>query len=46
MPPITLLTTQATTSDKTISNEILKDTYRIVLKWIFVSCALLWQIGY
>ncbi|CAF3590375.1 unnamed protein product [Adineta steineri] len=45
MPPITLLTTQTTTSDKTISNEILKDTYRIVLRWIFVSCALLWQIG-
>ncbi|UJR27057.1 hypothetical protein I4U23_008361 [Adineta vaga] len=45
-PPITVLSGQSTsTSDNSITNEILKDTYKLVLKWMFISGTVLWQIG-
>ncbi|CAF4300688.1 unnamed protein product [Rotaria sp. Silwood2] len=50
IPPITLLTTQptattTTTSDDSEENERLQNTYKIVLKWMFGSGTLIWQIG-
>ncbi|CAF0737011.1 unnamed protein product [Adineta ricciae] len=46
-PPITILSAQpaSTTSDDSIANEMLKNTYKLVLKWMFISGAILWQIG-
>ncbi|CAF5208292.1 unnamed protein product, partial [Rotaria magnacalcarata] len=44
-PPIALLPTVRTTSDDSEFNDMLKNAYRIVLKWMFVSTSLLWHIG-
>ncbi|CAF4132387.1 unnamed protein product [Rotaria socialis] len=44
-PPIALLPTVRTTSDGSGFNDMLKNAYRTVLKWMFMSTSLLWHIG-
>jgi len=42
---ITLMTFQTTSADQTSNNESIRNTYRTVLRWMFMSTALLWHIG-